>query len=138
MKSMIDFDWTDFKFERSDAEKTKSELWRKNSYDRDLKSKFVKDRIVNVISKFERAKINENAVNDRIFALSFKIRLIMLNWSIKSKKDNVFDNFSVELAKVEIVVELVVISALNVSRDVTTHNTEDCESRVLMIERSQR
>jgi hypothetical protein len=25
-----------------------------------------------------------------------------------------------------------------VSRDVTTHNTEDCESRVLMIERSQR
>jgi hypothetical protein len=26
----------------------------------------------------------------------------------------------------------------NMSRDVTTHNTEDCESRVLMIERSQR
>ncbi len=26
----------------------------------------------------------------------------------------------------------------NVSRDVTIHNTEDCESRVLMIERSQR
>jgi hypothetical protein len=26
----------------------------------------------------------------------------------------------------------------DVSRDVTTHNTEDCESRVLMIERSQR
>jgi hypothetical protein len=27
---------------------------------------------------------------------------------------------------------------MKLSRDVTIHNTEDCESRVLMIERSQR
>jgi hypothetical protein len=79
MKSMIDFDWINFRLDRFDVEKTESELWRKNSYDRDLKSKFVKDRIVNVISKFERAEVKEDAVNDRVLALSFKIRSTMLN-----------------------------------------------------------
>ncbi len=113
MKSMIDFDWIGFDSSWLDDEKTELKFWFESSYDRDLKF-FIENRTLDVISKFERAKVSEDAMNDRVLALSFRIRSTMLNWSIRSNEDNVSDNFSVEFAKVEVDdVLIVMMIALN-------------------------
>ncbi len=78
MKSRVEFDREEFDSDRFEIKKTNSKLWFENSYNRDLKLKFVKLWTLDVISKIKRTDVNED-VNDRLFALWFKIRSIMLN-----------------------------------------------------------
>ncbi len=66
------------------------------------------------ISRINEKAKHENSISQRVYVFQQRVKSL---------------NFAAIIFRLDIVF---------VSRDVTTHNTEDCENRVLMIERSQK
>jgi hypothetical protein len=77
MKFNIDLDRVEFEVECFKIEKIRFASRLNDSYDRDLKSKLMKNRAFEFVSKSEKTDVNDEEVNDRILNFSFEIRSTM-------------------------------------------------------------
>jgi hypothetical protein len=88
--------------------------------------------------KIESKEI-ESFSNDLMQSISISKKVVQSTISSQRKNVTASRKRSIKLDKISLYHDKSIKKHRDyVSRDVTTHNTEDCESRVLMIERSQR
>jgi 6-pyruvoyl-tetrahydropterin synthase len=106
-------------------------------------SRLDKKKIIELLEKDVFISINKKNVSTNVRIFDFRF----VNEIKHSDIETAFEKFRLvnqtfnNQNKIMILIQSSIIQQISqrlMSRDVTTHNTEDCESRVLMIERSQK